>query len=386
MRTRRFRFSCLIGLLSLSLFTVWASAARCEASSPESEYNKIQRELKAERERLEKAKRRESSILSDIEEINRQMKGIEDDLRKYRVRLRNTERQMAQVEAERAASKAAVERHRLWMKRKLRTMYKYGRTTDVMLLLVGAQDLPQLIRTAKNLEYLTAYEQRRLRTYQENLTILHAREKQLAQLKKDLVAQREKVLAEEAALSAKRKDKESVLTSVKKEKSSSVKMIREMEAAAKRLLDIMSASEARDRVSGSGFAALKGRLPWPVEGKVVVPYGSQRDPQFNTPVFRSGTFIESPADAVARAIHAGKVVFAEWFKGYGQLVIVNHGEGYHSLYGSLSEIFTKVGDIIRENQILGRVGNSGLIDLPGLYFELRYKGKPLNPLQWLRKR
>jgi septal ring factor EnvC (AmiA/AmiB activator) len=85
-------------------------------------------------------------------------------------------------------------------------------------------------------------------------------------------------------------------------------------------------------------------------------------------------------------VHNGKVVFAEWFKGYGQLVIVNHGDGYHTLYGSLSEIFTSVGDIIKGKQILGRVGNSGLLNSSGLYFELRYKGKPLDPLQWLHKR
>ena len=85
-------------------------------------------------------------------------------------------------------------------------------------------------------------------------------------------------------------------------------------------------------------------------------------------------------------MHGGKVVFAEWFKGYGQMVIINHGDGYHTLYGSLSEIFTKVGDIIKGKQAVGRVGKSGLLTSPGLYFELRYKGKPLDPLQWLQRR
>ena len=80
------------------------------------------------------------------------------------------------------------------------------------------------------------------------------------------------------------------------------------------------------------------------------------------------------------------MVFAEWFKGYGKMVIVNHGGGYHTLYASLSEIFTKVGDIIKRKQTIGRVGRSGIMNSPGLYFELRYKGKPLDPLQWLQRR
>ena len=157
-------------------------------------------------------------------------------------------------------------------------------------------------------------------------------------------------------------------------------MLREMEESSQRLLDIIRESEKAEKekeetFSTKSFAGLKGKLPWPVDGKVAIPYGSQKDPQFNTPIFRSGSYIKSNTDAVAKAVHSGKVVFAEWFKGYGQLVIVNHGDGYHTLYGSLSEIFTKVGDIIKGKQAVGRVGSSGLLNAPGLYFELRYKGK-----------
>jgi septal ring factor EnvC (AmiA/AmiB activator) len=127
-------------------------------------------------------------------------------------------------------------------------------------------------------------------------------------------------------------------------------------------------------------------LPWPVNGKVAIPYGSQKDPQFDTPVFRNGVHIRTDSAADATSVHSGKVIFAEWFKGFGQLVIVNHGGGYHSLYGNLSEIFSHVGDIIRENQVIGKVGTSGILNAPGLYFEIRYKGKPLDPTQWLKRK
>jgi septal ring factor EnvC (AmiA/AmiB activator) len=358
----------------------------CDASSPQSEYKKIQKEIKAQKEKLEQVKRRESSILTEIEETNKQMKTAENDLRKYRIRLMNTEERISQVEQQISASKNTIDKHRQWVKRKLRTIYKYGRNSDVVLLLLGSQDISQLIRTGRNLEYITAHEISRVNTYQENLRALQEREQQLTLLRKELTANRAKVLAEEASLSGKKKNKEVLLASVIKEKSSHTKMLREMEESARRLLDIINKSDAGEKYTGRGFAGLKGRLPWPVEGKVAIPFGSQKDPEFNTPVFRSGTFIESSSDSMAKAVHEGKVVFAEWFKGYGQLVIINHGDGYHSLYGSLSEIFTKVGDIIKERQIVGRVGNSGLVNLPGLYFELRYKGKPLNPIQWLRRR
>jgi septal ring factor EnvC (AmiA/AmiB activator) len=163
-------------------------------------------------------------------------------------------------------------------------------------------------------------------------------------------------------------------------------MLEELKTASKRILKVIREAEKRDKFTAKGFSKLKGKLPWPLRGRVAIPYGSQRDPRFNTPIFRSGAYFQSTKDTSAKAVYHGKVVFAEWFKGYGKLVIINHGEGYHTLYGSLSEIFTNVGDIIKERQVIGRVGNSGVLNAPGLYFELRYKGKPLNPLQWLKRR
>lgn len=382
-RSRRFAtallFSCLFtcGILSLPIAGL--------ASSPQSEYQKIQKEMKTKKEKLEQVRKRESSILADIEDTNKQMKTIEKDLRKYQTRLASTEDKIAQVERDISASKNAIERHKNWMRRKLRTIHKYGRNSDIVLLLLGSQDMSQLIRTGKNLQYITAREHDSLVAYQDSLSNLQTKEKQLILLKKELLANQSQVIEEEEALSAKRKNKEMMLASVKQEKSSLMQMLKEMEEASNRLRDIIRQSE-KDLYSGRGFAALKGSLPWPVEGKVIIPYGSQKDPQFNTPVFKSGTFIESSSGTLAKAVHEGKVVFAEWFKGYGQLVIINHGEGYHSLYGSLAEIFPGVGDIIKEKQVIGKVGNSGLVNVPGLYFELRYKGKPLNPMQWLRSR
>jgi murein hydrolase activator len=372
--------SFILLLFSFSL------SVTCYGASPQSEYKKIQKEIRAHKEKLEQVKKHESSILTDIEETNKQMKTVENDLRKYKIRLMNTEGKISQVEHDISVSKGAIEKHRQWMKRKLRTMYKYGRNSDVVLLLLSSGDISQLIRTSKSLQYITVHELKRMSTYQENLHSLQDKENQLILLKRELMTNKAKVLAEESSLSGKRKNKEMMLASVKKEKSSYSKMISEMEESAKKLREIINKSDTGEIYSGKGFASLKGRLPWPVEGKVAIPYGSQKDPQFNTPVFRSGTFIESSSDSMAKAVHEGKVVFAEWFKGYGQLVIINHGDGYHSLYGSLSEIFTKVGDIIKDKQIIGRVGNSGLVNLPGLYFELRYKGKALNPIQWLQRR
>lgn len=358
----------------------------CYAATPHEEYKKIQREIGEHKGKLEKVKRRESSILADLEDSNKQLNMVEAELRKYRNILRGTESKISNVELEISLNRSDIEKRREWLKRKLRAMQKYGHTADIVMLFLSSDDISQMMRRGKSLQYIAIYEHKALNTYKKNLEGLQKKESQLMALKAELIRDRENVKVKEASLAEKKKKKEIMLASVKKERYSYRRMLKELESASKKLLEVIRKTEKTRTYDVKGFSRLKGRLTWPVEGKVAIPYGSQRDPRFNTPVFRSGAYIQSEADSFTKAVYNGIVVFAEWFKGYGQLVIVNHGDGYHTLYGSLSEIFTKVGDIIKEKQIIGRVGNSGVLNLPGLYFEVRYKGKPLDPLQWLKKR
>jgi len=375
-----FAIGSLLFAISSALFAV-----DCLAATPQEDYKKIKKEIKEQREKIEKAERRERSILTELEETGKDLNTVEAELRKHRKRLNNTESEIAKVEADISFRRGSIERQREWINRKLRAMQKYSYPGDIILLLSGSDDISQLMKSWKNLEHIALYENKVLNSYKENLKGLQEKEKQLKVLKAELVKNTEKVRIKEAELAGKKQGKEDLLASVKKEKSSYERMLKELKEASRRLFAIIQESD-KDTYRAKGFSGLRGKLLWPAEGKVAIPYGSSRDPQFNTPVFRSGVFIQTGDDTNAKAVHAGKVVFAEWFKGYGQLMIVNHGDGYHTLYGSLSEIFSKVGDIINSGQVIGRVGDSGVLNAPGLYFEVRYKGKPLDPLQWLRKR
>ncbi len=363
----------------------------CYSGTANEEYRKIQKEIKKQKQKIEEIKKHESSVLTDIESTDKELKDAGNNLRKYRSKLSETESVISKLEADIRANKKNIEKHRDWLKRKLQAIHKYGNNPDTVLLLLSADDISQLMRQGKYLRYVSVYEHRLLDGYKESLESLSRKEKQLLALKKDLEKNQEKVKDREEKLAEAMKHKKTVLVSVRKQQSSNTRILKELQDASNRILDIIKESERaqkgkEDILVGKGFGSLKGRLPWPAEGRIAIPYGSQKDPQFNTPIFRSGAFIQSASDSYAKAVHGGKVVFAEWFKGYGQMVIVNHGDGYHTLYGSLSEIFTRVGDIIKGKQAIGRVGISGLMNSPGLYFELRYKGKPLDPLQWLQRR
>ncbi|NWF75762.1 MAG: peptidoglycan DD-metalloendopeptidase family protein [Nitrospirae bacterium] len=359
------------------------------AETPEAEYKKIQKEIKTHEQKLKEVKKREFSVLSEIENTNKQLKKIDSDLKKYRNKIIQTNSKISEIEFEISQHKSNIERNSKWIKRKLRAIHKYGYYSDIMMLFMNSTDISQIIRNGKYLQYIVKKEHAQLKLYTETVQSLSMKEKQLMALREELLNDTKRVKEEEQLLAQRKRSKEIFLASIKSEESTYKKMLKELKDASNRLIEIIRKSEKTEDEEGfstTNFAKLRGKLPWPVEGKVVIPYGSQKDPQFNTPIFRSGTYIKADNDKIAKAVHSGKVVFAEWFKGYGQLVIVNHGSGYHTLYGSLSEIFTKVGDIIKVSQAIGRIGTSGIIDVPGLYFELRYKGKPLDPIRWLKSR
>jgi septal ring factor EnvC (AmiA/AmiB activator) len=136
--------------------------------------------------------------------------------------------------------------------------------------------------------------------------------------------------------------------------------------------------------SGNGFASLRGRLTWPADGRVVAEYGPQVNPRFGTKTFRNGIDIEATEGSSIAAVFPGHVVYTGWFRGYGNLIIVDHGGEYYTVYAHAADIRVTEGDEVKQGQIIGTVGDTGSLQGPRLYFEVRHEGKPQDPAQWLR--
>jgi septal ring factor EnvC (AmiA/AmiB activator) len=288
------------------------------------------------------------------------------------------------------------------LKKRLRVLQRISKGNDALLIIIGGEDISQTLRTLRYISDISTYDYRLINKYKETVRVLSEKQNNLKKLSSELKTEEGKLTKLEGSLKEKKKERESLLVSVRKEKKTYEKMIKELQEASNRLMKIIQESERRESdlrkkkgtrpgikedetVEDSGFARLKGKLSWPVNGTVAIQYGTQVDPLFNLPVFRSGIHIKTSNGASVKAVHEGKVVFADDFKGYGQLVIIGHGGGYHTLYGNLSKIFLKNGAIIKEHTTIGEVGESSTIGASGLYFEIRYKGKPLDPQQWLKK-
>jgi septal ring factor EnvC (AmiA/AmiB activator) len=135
-----------------------------------------------------------------------------------------------------------------------------------------------------------------------------------------------------------------------------------------------------NRFDGSPFNQLKGKLTLPVRGEVTNRFGAKRP---DSSVRWKGLFLKAPSGQAVKAIASGQVVFADWLRGFGNLLIIDHGNGYMSLYGNNETLYKQVGDVLRGGDTIATIGNSGGNENFGLYFELRHESKPLDPMKWL---
>lgn len=133
---------------------------------------------------------------------------------------------------------------------------------------------------------------------------------------------------------------------------------------------------------GGPFAKARGKLPWPVNGRLVARYGTPRGGDARTKW--DGVLIGASAGSQVHAVHGGRVVFADWLRGAGLLVILDHGNGYLSLYGHNQSLLKDAGDIVKAGEAISTVGNSGGQDTSALYFAIRQQGRPIDPAQWCR--
>lgn len=382
------RFLLSRRLFSLCLFTLFLILISLSvfAQDLQERLKSIEDEIKRYEERLKKEQEKEFSVINELGRISSELAEVKDRIREHKKKLRQTEQKLSAIQREIATLEGRLQKRLQWLKKKLRALWTYGYVRE-MEFLFGSRSGGEFLRNWRYLTLLMKYDRKAMEQMRRDIEELRGKENELSSLRKEIKKALAEMEHEQLVLLKLREEKKILLLSVRQKKEQYEKMIRELNEAQKRLVKIIDES----RIKGSagedrGFLLKRGRLAWPVNGKVKIPFGYQRDPLTGVPVFRSGIYILTDEDSTVSAVYSGKVAYTGELKGYGRVMIIAHGGNYHSVYANLSEIFFKPGDIILERQAIGRVGESQIIEGTGLYFEIRYKGKPLDPLQWLKKK
>ena len=349
---------------------------------PESaaEHSGVQERLAAERAALATLKEQQGSVLEVIDLIERRTRRTEERAalldRELGALRRRAELAGQQEQVARALLDESVER----LSPRLRALYRLQRRSRLDVIL-SADDFSSLVWRTRALSTLLEKDLSLVRDTQRAVHFQQRSRRSLERVQETLAA-RGRQLAFERALSLQQQELLAVaLTRVAADAQQSTRLVRELEQAERRLSRMIDQLEAdADR---STFAGLKGRLPWPASGLIEIGFGKVVNPRFNTVTFQKGLDIRASSGSPIRAVAPGRVVYASWLRGYGNLVIVDHGGGYHTVLAHLARFAAAVGSEVEAGAELGAVGDTGSLKGPYLYFELRKNGIAVDPAGWL---
>jgi septal ring factor EnvC (AmiA/AmiB activator) len=355
----------------------------------EQRLTRINGQIRDLRARLEAETARESSVLSSLVRINLSKSLVERELAAQNVELERGRSELAAIQANIRTIRTGIDRERASIERTLVTLYKFGRL-DFFQFLLQARDLETFASESKHLALLARSQDEVLAEFLASLEKLRLAQTSLESKQRELAAMARAANLKRQELETEARKNSDLVREIRRNRETYSQALAELSESAEELQKLMSKIIAHEWVLPAAFVPLyeqKGRLPWPLEGRVITAFGFEKHPDFNTVVMNKGVEISPAKDkSLIMSVHGGKVVYADYFQGYGNLLIVDHGMTYYSLYGHCAEFLAAVGDMVRAGQPVAVVGDTGSLKGECLYFEIRFKTKALDPLKWLKRR
>jgi len=378
-----------LAMLILIQLPLYPQQENSAASDIQKRLNLIDQQITQLKARLEEETRKEKSLLSTLETIRLKRRVLQNEIDALNLRRKMAARELADLNEKLKTTEVSLQKEKQAVEKTLVTLYKFGRL-DFMHFFLKANNLEVFLRESKNLTFLARYQGEAISTYLNTI-------KELEKLRQEVRTKQAEIdgLLQEAA--SKQQDllqqeavSQQLLAQIKKDKKTHEQMMAELRSSSDELQRLLKRLQNQEIALPSPFIPLnerKGKLPWPISGKVITRFGPEKNPRFKTTVINNGLEIApSGKDKTIKAVHGGRVVYADYFQGYGNLLIIDHGLSYYTLYGHCSTFLVKPGDVIQPGQAIALVGDSDSLKGECLYFELRYKTKALDPLPWLSRR
>lgn len=378
MRWLVFLFLCL-GWANLGL-----AAQQQEAS--QAQLKKLQQDIKQLQGWLNTAKGEHSQLETQLQKIEQEISqlvtriaGIVSEAQELEVRLKNLNQQKAKLQTQ-------LNQQSDYLKQQIRSAYSVGRQ-EYLKVLLNQQQPDKLARLLRYYDYINKQRTQQIEKYlgtAKQLEIVQgeiiSRSRTLEGVRKSLQDRRQELLAEQH-------NRQKLIAQLSQEIKGKGNELTKLQADQKRLEELLAAvNEAIEKLpppkDAQPFGQMRGRLPWPLRGRILTAFGSK---QFNK-VTSQGLVIQASEGAQVKAVHGGRVVFADWLRGFGFMLILDHGDGYMSLYGHNQTLLKQTGDWVQGGETLALAGSSGGQNRSGLYFAIRQQGKPQDPIGWVAKR
>ncbi|POA20707.1 peptidase M23 [Pseudomonas sp. FW300-N1A1] len=421
-------------LIALALTCLLQPAFADERAQTQQQLDATRQDIAELKKLLGKLQEEKSGVQKDLKGTETEMGKLEKQVDALQKEMKKSESELQRLDTEKKKLQSARTEQQQLIATQARAAYQNGRQ-EYLKLLLNQQNPEKFARTLTYYDYLSQARLEQLKNFNETL-------RQLANVEQDIALQQAQLLVQKSSLDSQRDDLEKVrkerqqvlaklnsdvkardqklqareqdqadLSKVLKtieetlarqareaEESRQKALIAQQEAEKKRLREAQADATDAPRkparstpgalVSSSGetfggpFGSTRGKLPWPVDGRLLARFGESRGDDARAKW--DGVMISASAGSQVHAVHGGRVVFADWLRGAGLLVILDHGNGYLSLYGHNQTLLKSAGDVVKAGESISTVGNSGGQDTPALYFAIRQQGHPSDPAQWCR--
>ncbi|MFT5118180.1 MAG: septal ring factor EnvC (AmiA/AmiB activator) [Kiritimatiellia bacterium] len=335
---------------------------------------------------LKTTKNSKDKLQQSLQTSEQNMAGLSKKIANIKEALAREKKQLTQLQAQRAK----LDKHRQGQQQQIintiRQAYQLGRQSQLKLLL-NQEDPERLGRLVKYHDYIVNAHQRDVDAYITTIDELAVVERTIITATQKLEKQQQRLTKRSQELQLSQKQRLTTLAKLTSSLKQKGQQLRTLSADRQRLEDLLveatnALANLRLPSGAQAFSQVKGKLPMPTNGKVLFAFGS---PQFDGKLKRKGIFISNRTGAEVVSVHHGRVIFSDYLRGHGLLLILDHGDGYMSLYGHNQTLLKETGDWASPGETIATVGNTGGQQKVGLYFEIRHQGRPQNPRSWLKR-
>lgn len=351
----------------------------------------LKKKIREEKKRIKAIHKKESSVISQLNDLERNLSQKEKELKVLDQQLKGMARKVQKANTDLRSLTETLTSQETFLADRLVALYKFG-NGDMPQVLFSSRSYGELLSHRRYLTLILSQDLQLIEDYAKRQTFMGNYSQELREDEQELLRLKRNTEQKRAEIQKDQSKKEWLLNSIRHEKRIHLAALQDLETASAQLQALVDRLEKEIRAKakeeiftapGRGFGTFRGKLPFPVEGKILSTFGKNENPEFNTFTLQKGIEIGAPPGAEIRAVYPGRVLYSDWFKGYGKILIIDHGDGYYTLLGHASTLLKDVGEEVRRGEVVALVGDTGSLKGPCLYFEIRQRGKPLDPLEWL---
>lgn len=370
----------IISVLCLTSSTVWSD----EQTEYQAKLEIIREKITEVLNRLNKTESKRSNVKSELQDLEVKIAKTSKSLRYTRLKHKKSTIKLKELRHDLKQLKVKLHKQRNILSRQIRSAYAIGKQPQIKMVL-NQQQPTEMGRAVVYYDYLNNARATEIRDYLSSIDKKQKLELNIEQTTKDLAILADKKLTQKNNLSKHREGRKVLLAKLNRDIDNQKLTLSDLKNSRSRIeqlllsLGELLADIPNEPIVQKPFGKMQSELPWPVKGKFAAQFGTSRNQGDLT---WNGVVINAEYGTPVRAISYGRVAFADWLQGFGFIVIVDHNDGYMSLYGHNQALFKQAGDWIEAGDVIATVGDSGGQEDSGLYFEIRYQGKPINPNKW----